>query len=628
MNKLLPLLKRLNKWNASVSFFMASAGFLFLVGVSVIAVIMRHILKIPFVGAYDYTEVVIIVIAFFGAVYAYYYNRHVIVDIVVDKLVERQKNIVLLMGDVLTIFITAFLIWRAYTAIFIYQDLLRKTPAAGIPLYWFSIMITLCLIFIFFIIVEKFLIRLNSDLGLNRGLLWLILLTPSIAIAVGMGVSFSLELSAILVGTIGILLLFTLFATGIPVWVCMMVAGVFVLGNATDLSVVLYAVGQSLLESTKTYTWAALALFLFLGMFIFSLKFSEDMYDAVHKWMGQIPGGLAIATVGASAFSSAVVGDTVSSAAAMGKIALPEMKRYKYSLSLATGTIAASATIGTLIPPSLGMILYGTLVEAPIGALFMAGVIPGLLCAILFSVYIYFICRKYPSMGPVGPKHTFHTKIRSFKGALPIIVLIVLILGSIYGGIMTVVEAAASGAVGTILLGLVMGRINKECFSFAFKEATITCSMILFILAGAGVFSKGILMSGLPHEFAAWIVGIGLSPYLALTGAILAMLMLGCIMNSLVMMIILVPLFNPMLMKLGFDTMLIGVICVLMVNLGTITPPFGVNLFVLKGVDSDVPLDTIIKGVLPFVAIIILVTVLVVVFPPIATWLPGTLNMY
>jgi tripartite ATP-independent transporter DctM subunit len=339
--------------------------------------------------------------------------------------------------------------------------------------------------------------------------------------------------------------------------------------------------------------------------------------------VGHIPGGLAIATIGACAAFSAICGSTNATAATMGAATLPEMKRYNYKPELATGVVAAGGSLGILIPPSVVFIVYGILTEQSIGELFLAGLLPGILLSVLMVASVLIWTRLRPELGPKGQKFTLRQKIASLSGLIETLVIFVLVMGGLFKGIFTPTEAGGIGAFCTLAVALVRRNLNLKGFVQALFETTrITC-MILVIVAGATIFSRFMAVTRIPFDIAGWIAALDMSPAMIMFFIIGVYFIGGCFIDALALVMLTIPIFYPVILQLGYDPIWFGVIIVLVTQIGVITPPVGVNVYVVSGVARDVPLNTIFKGVVPMLIAMIIATLLLIPFPQIALFLPG-----
>lgn len=391
-----------------------------------------------------------------------------------------------------------------------------------------------------------------------------------------------------------------------------------------------FAAGFSMLalatyKTAASYTLTVIPLFILMGQFASQSRMGFDLYQAAYRWLGALPGGLAMASIGACACFSAVSGSSMATAATMGLVALPEMKRFKYDDALATGCIAAGGTLGILIPPSTVMIIYGILTGQSIGKLFVAGILPGLILSGLFMAAIYIVTRRNPALAPPGPSFPLKEKIRSLKDTWGVLALFLLIIGGLYAGWFTATEAAGMGAFGALAITWVKGRLKQQALKDALLETTLTTGMIFTILIGANIFGYFLTVSQMTDQLTAWVAGLGISRYAVLLLICLVYIILGCLMDGLAIMILTLPIVYPLVMELGFDPVWFGVMMTLLLEMGLITPPVGLNVFVISGVARDVPLYTIFRGVWPFFAAMAVCMLLLIAFPEIALYLPETM---
>ncbi len=433
-------------------------------------------------------------------------------------------------------------------------------------------------------------------------------------------------MDALTIGYIGFGLLILILFSGIPVGFAMAIVGfggmVVISGWGAGLGV-LRTVPYTTIAS---YDLSVLALFVLMGTFCFYAGLSQDLYNTVHKWLGHLPGGLAMATVGACAGFAAVSGSSMATAATMGKVALPEMKRYNYDPALATGTIAAGGSIGILIPPSLVLIIYGIITEQSIGKLFLAGFIPGVLEALFYIVTIYILCRRNPSLGPRAPKASFKEMVFSLRATWGVLALFMLVMGGIYLGVFSPTEAGGIGAFGAFIFALSRRRLTGQAFKSSLIDTGRTTAMILIILIGAMILGYFLAVTRLPNELAGLISGLAVNRYITLGGILFSFLLLGAVMDPVAMILITMPVYFPIILALGFDPIWFGIITIRLVEIGLITPPVGLNVYVLKGVAKDVSMGTIFRGIVPFLIADVFHVALLVAVPQISLFLPSLMK--
>ncbi|MCA2011813.1 TRAP transporter large permease subunit [Cereibacter sphaeroides] len=371
---------------------------------------------------------------------------------------------------------------------------------------------------------------------------------------------------------------------------------------------------------------ATLPLFLIMGAFAVAAGISDDLFRVANALLGGVRGGLAYATVAGCAGFGAVSGNSVATSATFGRLALPEMTRRGYAPALSTATVAAGGTLGALVPPSGVIILFALLTEESIAALFVAAMVPALLALLLYFATIWITLRLNPASVPETEPGSRADLFPALKGAFPVILLFTAVIGGLYGGLFTATESAAVGAVGAFLLALARGRLNRHSLLQVFGETTASTAMIYALIFGALVFSFFINLGGTPQMVTDWIGGIEARPVVILGVLILFYLALGSVMDSFAVMVITVPVVTPLVLDLGYDILFWGVLMLVVVETGMITPPFGMNLFVLKALQKDVPLGTVMRGVVPFILADLVKIVLLVAVPALSLWLPGTMR--
>ena len=429
-------------------------------------------------------------------------------------------------------------------------------------------------------------------------------------------------MSETFVGVLGIVALFFFLFSRMPVGMALLVVGfggIWVLdGQRTAVA----TMSSETYSSVTAYSLSIIPLFVLMGNIAGAAGYSQRLYEAAHAWIGRFRGGLASSTILGCAAFAAVSGSSVATAVTIGKVALPEMKRFGYADGLATGSIAAGGTLGILIPPSTGFVLYAILTEESIGKLFIAGIIPGLLLALLFVVVIWLTTFVRPEDGPIGPQTNWNEKLRSTGLAFPLVGVIVVSIGGIYLGVFTPVEAAGVGATLVTVMALVTGAVRLRKLPEILIETVTMTAMLYLIIIGAHVFGPFLALTHIPETLAHHLQGMGLGPYGTLALILVAYTVLGMFFDGLAMLVVTMPVVFPIITGLGFDPIWFGVICVIVIEMGLITPPVGINVFVVKGVAANVPMATIFRGVLPFWVAMALCLLLLILFPQIATFLP------
>ena len=430
-------------------------------------------------------------------------------------------------------------------------------------------------------------------------------------------------MSPVVAGVAGIGFLILLFLLRMPVAFAMALVGVVGFAYLTNPEAALGLLGREIFDYFSSYPLSVIPMFILMGTFAFASGISRRLYETTYTWVGQLRGGLTIATVFACAGFGAICGSSTATAATMGKIALPEMKKYKYDDTLATGTVAAAGTLGILIPPSTVLIVYGILTEQSIGKLFVAGILPGLLLSVFFAATVVFLCWRNPAIGPPGAPTSFREKLRSLTGIIEALMLFALAIGGLFGGLFSPTQAGAIGAGGALIIGLARRQLSWRSFFDAGKEALQTSCMVIFIITGAVIFGKFMTVSRIPFILAEWLGGLPIHRMAVMVVLVFIYFIGGFFMDGMALIVVTIPIFFPIVIKLGFDPIWFGVIVVLIGEMGVITPPVGVNVFVIKGIAPHVPIESIFKGIFPFLAALIVATVILLVFPQVATFLPS-----
>ena len=383
------------------------------------------------------------------------------------------------------------------------------------------------------------------------------------------------------------------------------------------------SVAQVVYETGFAYTLSVVPLFILMGNFVARAGLAQELFRAAYAFVGHVRGGLAHATVLACAGFGAICGSSIATAATMSKVAYPSMKKLGYADYLSTGVIAAGGTLGIMIPPSTILVIYGIVTETHIGKLFAAGLLPGLVCALMMMGAIVFITWRDPAAGPAGERSSWRERLLAVRNIWGVALLVVLVLGGIYGGVFTATEGAGIGASGAFFFALARGALTPRKVFSILVESARTTAMLFTILIAAMMFANFVNFTTMPGDLKDWILGQGLPP-LAIVGAMMLIyVVLGTIMEELSMVLLTIPVFFPIVVQLGFDPVWFGVLIVLVVQIGLISPPVGMNLFVLNTLLKDVPLTQIFRGVWLFVAALVLALVVVLEFQPLALWLPS-----
>jgi tripartite ATP-independent transporter DctM subunit len=412
-----------------------------------------------------------------------------------------------------------------------------------------------------------------------------------------------------------------------PIGFIMAAIGFVGFGTIVNFDAALNLLAKDFYSTFSSYSLTVIPLFVLMGQLAFHTGLSTRLFDAAYKFIGHLPGGLAIAAVGACSLFSAICGSTNATAATMAATTLPEMKRYNYRPELATGVVASGGSLGILIPPSVIFILYGIMTEQSIGKLFAAGFIPGIMEAVFYIITISIICKINPKLGPRGPKLPLKTKVAGlWGGTAETMAIFILVLGGLFGGWFTPTEAGGVGAALVLGLSVALRRLNWEGFIDSVSSTTRTAAMILILVLGAVIFNKFIAVTRLPFALAEWVVGLDMPPMAVMGLIIFVYLIGGCFMDALGLILLTVPIFFPVAIELGFNPIWFGIIITRVTEIGVITPPVGMNVYVIKGVARDVPLSTIFRGVIPFLMADVISVLLLLFVPQITLWLPSLIS--
>lgn len=426
-------------------------------------------------------------------------------------------------------------------------------------------------------------------------------------------------------GILGIGAMFALMVLRTPVAFAMLLTGFFGIWIVEGLRRATAILFTETYSSVANYNLIVVPMFVLLGNVASESGFSRALYDAAHAWVGRFRGGLASASVIGCAAFSAVSGSSVATAVTIGKVALPEMKRLGYAPGLSTGAIAAGGTLGFLIPPSTGFVLYAILTEESIGRLFMAGILPGLLMTALFILAIWIVTLRNPEAGPPGEAVDWSESLRRLARALPLVSVILVSIGGIYLGAFTPVEASGIGAALVILIALASRALTTRQFVKAVNDTVRTSAMLYMIVVGANVLNPFLALTDIPQALGQGLEALGLGPYGTLAVILLSYVVLGMFLDGLAMLVVTIPIYYPVILAAGFDPIWFGVIAVIVIEMGMITPPVGLNVFVVRGVAGDVALRTVFAGVIPFLVAMIATLFLIIAFPQIALTIPNSM---
>ncbi len=594
-------------------------------------VIMRYFFNQPISGSLEISQFMMAIIVGFALAYTGVKNGHIRVDVVLAKLSPRAQAVINSITYILSLGTFIIITWRTAWYANLLHTGLGASSVLGIPLYPFVYIVAIgsgiyCLVLLYDLYEY-----LTSVIRGARWWIWSALLALIVVVVALFSVPvFSEGLKGLVspssAGLIVVGLLVVLLFAGMPIGATMAFLAFLGLAYVTSSNAALSTMGSSPYRTAASYDLIVVPLFVLMGAFCFYSGLSKDLYNAAYRWIGHLPGGLAIATIGACTGFAAVCGSSVATVATIGMVALPEMKKYKYDAGLAAGCIAVGGGLGILIPPSVILVIYGILTEQSIGKLFLAGFLPGLLQAILYAGTIYILCKRNPALGQPGPRFNVKDKMASLRGTWGVLVLFLVVIGGIYLGILTPTEAAGVGAFGAFLFALGRRKVTWKNFRRSLIETSETTAMCFAILIGALILGYFLALTRLPFTLSAFIAELALNPYIVMSSIILLYFLLGTIMSSMAMIVLTVPIFFPVVTALGFDPIWFGIIIVTVNEVGAITPPVGINVFVIQGVAKNIPMYTIFRGIVPFLYADVVFVILITVFPQIVLLLPNMMK--
>lgn len=614
------LLERPLRWCGGIGIVF----FVLMVLITFVDVFLRYLFGRPLDGTVEITGLMMAMIVFAYTGYAQYTKTHINMDILTGRLAHDTRAA---LEFATTVWSAVIILLTVYTMTRYGLNNKKATPILGIPYKPFILLGAGGCALLFLALTRDTLLALYKLLtraGTGKVVLaFLLALVPLLA-AWHFGTHRIMGLNSLTMGMVGIVFLFVLFFLGMPIAFALMASGLLFVCVLKGQTAGVTMLGNSWFNTVSNYTWAPLMSFMLMGYACYYSRFGEDLYRLGTAWIGHRRGGLAIGSVVACTLFGAVVGDVLSGTIAMAAIALPEMRKAGYDNRLAVGTLACSGTIGALIPPSTTFILYGVLAEQSIGDLFMAGFLPGILCMVCFMAVIWLMVWRNPTLAPRRVQADRRERLHSLKGGLPIVALFVLVIGGIYGGLFTATEGGAIGAAGTFILALLMRRLSWADFRKTMADSSRNTAMCFTLLGGATILGYFMTLSRLPTWLATSIAGMDVAPMLVMVVIVLVICFLGCFLPAIPLILICVPIFLPIAKSFGWNLVWFGVIFAILNNMASITPPFGISLFVMKGI-ADIPLGLMFRAAAPFVLALLVCLALVITFPQISLFLPSIL---
>ncbi|MFV0438777.1 MAG: TRAP transporter large permease subunit [Desulfopila sp.] len=591
----------------------------------------RYFFNSPITGAQELSEISLMLITFLGISFTALSKEHVRVELLLMFLSPNVRLVLNILTDTISLIVSVAISYCGFVYTRTVYERGISTELLHLPTWPFLFCLSLSCAFLSLIFVKE-IWRSSKEattISWPASQIWFSFFTLLLVAAVLGAFQYigMMDVEPVVIGCVGMLAMLCLLFIGVPIGFCMMLIGVVGMMYCAG-----FDAGFSLIEitpytSTVNYSMTVVPLFILMGGIAFRTGLSKDLYMLVFRWVGHWPGGLAIAAVGGCACFAAISGSSLATAATMGMVSLPEMKRYNYDSALATGAIAAGGSIGILIPPSVVLILYGVLTNQPITELFVAGVIPGVMQALFYIITIMILCKIKPSLGLPGERSTSRQRWLSVKETWGVMVLFLIVMGGLYAGVFVPTEAGGIGAFGVLVFVLLRSKLTPKKFYQSLFDSVKTSSMCLTVFLGAMFLGYFLTVSEIPTSLSEYVAGLDVNRYTVLLMIIVAYLFLGCIMDSLSIVLLTVPVFFPVVQAVGFNPIWFGIIMVKVVEIGMITPPIGINVFVIKGVvKDDVPMHTIFKGIFPFLCADIVHLTLLILIPEICLFLPQLIS--
>ena len=618
-------------WVVKIMYYVSAVALFSMMLLVALDVGLRSLFKLPILGSVELTEFLMLALVFFGMAYTQKKKGHVMVEAVIERFNFRTQSVFKCITTVVAIVVFFLISWQSVIRANVLSNGNYISPVWHIPtapFVYFAVLgaAVICILLAIELVgTYKKMVRGLSGKTIAGLTLLILLILVALFIPIW-GQTLFVKISPLLAGGIFTIFLIIVMFSGMSVGVVLAFVGFLGTAYITGIMPALAVIGVMPNTTGASYGNSVIPLFILMGAFCFQSNISQDLYDSMYKWLGRLPGGLAMATIAACAGFAAVSGSGAANAATMGAVAVPAMRKFKYHVGLITGSIAAGGGLGILIPPSIPMVIYGILTETSIGKLFLAGFIPGIIEAIFYIITIFIICKRNPLYGPPGPSVPFKEKVVSLKNTWTIVLLFILVIGGMYMGVFTPTEAAGIGAFIALVIALARRKLGWSGFGKSLAETGSMTGMIFLLIIGGTLFGHLLSVSRLPFELSSLVQGLALNRWFILIIIIFIYLFLGCIMSSLAMIIITVPIFFPIVMSLGFDPIWFGIIIVRLVEIGAITPPVGIHVFILHGIAKDVPMYTIFKGVVPFLIADFFHMALLICVPQIVLFLPNLMH--
>jgi tripartite ATP-independent transporter DctM subunit len=604
-----------------------TAGLLFIWTLYVfLDVLLRYVFNHPLGYSVDVTRLAMVAMVAGSVAYAQLKHGHIYVDLITENLKPKVRLGLFTFWEVVAVGIVGVMVWQTALNALHYHKISPLTDG-GLPLFPGTVILTYGFALLFILLLRDVIRHAGEMRKAQFGAgAWLLVLVLPVLLLVFFGLATTQTISGISSGTAGyyaIVFLFLALFLGQPIYLTLILISIVLMGYSLGMLAGLSIVGDGLFFYCTSYDFSVIPLYVLMGYLVLLGGIGERAFWAAARWVGHYRGGLAVAVVGASTALAACVGSGTAATVSMGLIAYPEMRKYKYDDGLSTGCICGGATLGPIIPPSLPMIIFGILTQTSIGKLFISGIIPGLVLAVLFIVWIAIAVRVNPSSGPAGPRASWRERLGSMTSFGPILALFILVIGGLYAGVFTAMEGGAIGAFGALLISVFMRRLSWKNFMNSLTESVKFIGIIYLMIAGGLILTNAYGASGLSNALGNWIASMGLSGFDVVVFLMFIYVIWGLAGDAGIIVILTVPIMFPILDGLGVNMIWWGLLTLLFGGMGSITPPLAVEIFMLRSIACpDVPLRTMFRGILPFCYATVACGLLVLFIPALATWLP------
>jgi tripartite ATP-independent transporter DctM subunit len=583
-------------------------------------VLLRYVFNRPTVGGFELSEYATAIIIAASLAYTTFKKGHIEVDLLILRLSPKKQEILHSVTWFVGLVLFVLISWRTVAYALELNATFQASASLNIPTPPFVLVLAFAGGVTALLVGVDFAHRL-SRIAKDGSLPTWFFLGVCAVLAVAL-ISFPLwspwKFSPSSVGYAGIALLFVLLFSGTSIGLVMILVGFLGMAYLTNMTSGLSFLGTVPYVTIANYSFAVLPLFILMGELAFASGLSDELYYMVNKWIGHLPGGLAMATVGGCALFGAVCGSSTATAATMATVALPEMRRYHYKPALATGALASAGTLGILIPPSNGFIIYALTTNLSIGKLFISGIVPGIILAALFMLTIYLWTRCDPALAPAAPSSSWKDRLLSLRGSWGVMILFGVVMGGLYLGVFSPTEAAGIGAFGAFAFGLMRRRLTLRRFVESLLATMKITGMIFLIVIGTMIFGYFLAITNVPAKISLFVGSLQVDRIFILLGVLILYVILGCLMDIVAMVLLTMPFIFPIVSALGYDPIWFGVVMVVMMEMGLITPPVGLNVYVISGMAKEIPMTTIFQGIMPFLLAIVVMIALLILFPEIA----------